>query len=107
VVYAGAAGLVLEPTAGKDKAKIKARWTGLQAGGSTAGGEGWRSPTQGARKRRSMAASTASSRDRRRLQCRRDPVSEQLYKDMVAEARESDVLADYASASAKATTTTR
>src|SRR5688500_7988144 len=40
VVYAGAAGLVLEPTAGKDKAKIKATLDRLQAGGSTAGGEG-------------------------------------------------------------------
>ncbi len=40
VVYAGAAGLVLEPTAGKDKAKIRAALERLQAGGSTAGGEG-------------------------------------------------------------------
>ncbi|HKP24223.1 MAG TPA: VWA domain-containing protein [Dongiaceae bacterium] len=40
VVYAGAAGLVLEPTAGKDKAKIRAALDRLQAGGSTAGGEG-------------------------------------------------------------------
>ncbi|MEZ5830106.1 MAG: VWA domain-containing protein [Dongiaceae bacterium] len=40
VVYAGAAGLVLEPTAGKDKAKIKAALDHLEAGGSTAGGEG-------------------------------------------------------------------
>jgi Ca-activated chloride channel family protein len=40
VVYAGAAGLVLEPTAGKDKAKIKAALDRLEAGGSTAGGEG-------------------------------------------------------------------
>jgi Ca-activated chloride channel family protein len=40
VVYAGAAGLVLEPTAGKDKAKIKAALDNLEAGGSTAGGEG-------------------------------------------------------------------
>jgi Ca-activated chloride channel family protein len=40
VVYAGAAGLVLEPTAGKDKAKIKTALDRLQAGGSTAGGEG-------------------------------------------------------------------
>jgi len=40
VVYAGAAGLVLEPTAGKDKAKIKAALDQLEAGGSTAGGEG-------------------------------------------------------------------
>ncbi|HET6161790.1 MAG TPA: von Willebrand factor type A domain-containing protein [Dongiaceae bacterium] len=40
VVYAGAAGLVLEPTAGKDKAKIKEALDHLEAGGSTAGGEG-------------------------------------------------------------------
>jgi Ca-activated chloride channel family protein len=40
VVYAGAAGLVLEPTPGKDKAKIKAALDRLEAGGSTAGGEG-------------------------------------------------------------------
>ncbi|GAB2178212.1 vWA domain-containing protein [Dongia sp. agr-C8] len=38
VVYAGAAGVVLEPTS--DKAKIKAALDQLQAGGSTAGGEG-------------------------------------------------------------------
>lgn len=40
VVYAGAAGLVLEPTAGKDRGKIKAALDRLEAGGSTAGGEG-------------------------------------------------------------------
>jgi Ca-activated chloride channel family protein len=40
VVYAGAAGLVLEPTSGKEKAKIKAALDRLRAGGSTAGGEG-------------------------------------------------------------------
>ena len=40
VVYAGAAGLVLEPTSGKDKAKIKNALDRLEAGGSTAGGEG-------------------------------------------------------------------
>ncbi|HEY1385154.1 MAG TPA: VWA domain-containing protein [Dongiaceae bacterium] len=40
VVYAGAAGLVLEPTRGKDKARIKAALDRLEAGGSTAGGEG-------------------------------------------------------------------
>ncbi|MXO64992.1 vWA domain-containing protein [Altericroceibacterium endophyticum] len=38
VVYAGAAGLVLEPTS--DKAKIRAALDALQAGGSTAGGAG-------------------------------------------------------------------
>jgi len=40
VVYAGAAGLVLEPTAGDDKAKIKAALQRLTAGGSTNGGAG-------------------------------------------------------------------
>jgi Ca-activated chloride channel family protein len=40
VVYAGAAGTVLEPTSGADKAKIDAALDRLQAGGSTAGGEG-------------------------------------------------------------------
>ncbi|TVZ13892.1 vWA domain-containing protein [Maribacter sp. MAR_2009_72] len=40
VVYAGAAGVVLEPTSGKDKAKIINALNMLEAGGSTAGGEG-------------------------------------------------------------------
>jgi Ca-activated chloride channel family protein len=40
VVYAGAAGLVLEPTPGDDKRKILDALNQLQAGGSTAGGEG-------------------------------------------------------------------
>lgn len=40
VVYAGAAGLVLEPTSGADKNKIIAALDQLEAGGSTAGGEG-------------------------------------------------------------------
>lgn len=40
VVYAGAAGLVLEPTSGADKQRIVAALDNLQAGGSTAGGEG-------------------------------------------------------------------
>lgn len=40
VVYAGAAGLVLEPTSGKEKQKIVAALDNLQAGGSTAGGAG-------------------------------------------------------------------
>lgn len=40
VVYAGQAGVVLEPTAGSDKTKIIAAIERLQAGGSTAGGEG-------------------------------------------------------------------
>jgi Ca-activated chloride channel family protein len=40
VVYAGAAGVVLEPTTGKNKEKILAALEQLQAGGSTAGGAG-------------------------------------------------------------------
>lgn len=40
VVYAGAAGLVLESTPGSDKAKIKAAINRLESGGSTAGGAG-------------------------------------------------------------------
>ena len=40
VVYAGAAGLVLESTPGSEKAKITSSIDMLQAGGSTAGGEG-------------------------------------------------------------------
>lgn len=40
VVYAGAAGLVLEPTSGAQKDKIIAAMDNLEAGGSTAGGEG-------------------------------------------------------------------
>ncbi|RYY60565.1 MAG: DUF3520 domain-containing protein [Chitinophagaceae bacterium] len=42
VVYAGAAGLVLTPTSGADKNKIKDALENLNAGGSTAGGEGLR-----------------------------------------------------------------
>ncbi len=40
VVYAGAAGLVLPPTAGNEKARIRAAIQNLNAGGSTAGGAG-------------------------------------------------------------------
>lgn len=40
VVYAGAAGVVLEPTPGNEKARIVAALDRLQAGGSTAGGAG-------------------------------------------------------------------
>ncbi|WP_349315208.1 von Willebrand factor type A domain-containing protein [Chitinophaga sp. MM2321] len=40
VVYAGAAGVVLPSTAGSEKGKIMAALEALQAGGSTAGGEG-------------------------------------------------------------------
>ena len=42
VVYAGAAGAVLEPTLGNEHARILAALDNLQAGGSTAGGEGLR-----------------------------------------------------------------
>jgi Ca-activated chloride channel family protein len=42
VVYAGAAGTVLEPTKVKEKGKILAALDKLSAGGSTAGGEGIR-----------------------------------------------------------------
>jgi len=40
VVYAGAAGVVLEPTSGIEKEKIIAALDKLQSGGSTAGGQG-------------------------------------------------------------------
>jgi len=40
VVYAGAAGLVLPPTSGADKTKIRDAIDKLEAGGSTAGGAG-------------------------------------------------------------------
>ena len=40
VVYAGTTGLVLEPTSGGEKKKIIEKIDSLQAGGSTAGGEG-------------------------------------------------------------------
>lgn len=40
VVYAGAAGVVLEPTSGNNKEKILKALDHLNAGGSTAGGEG-------------------------------------------------------------------
>ncbi|NRA29028.1 MAG: von Willebrand factor type A domain-containing protein [Parvularculaceae bacterium] len=40
VVYAGSAGMVLEPTPGNEKTKIKQALGRLRAGGSTAGGEG-------------------------------------------------------------------
>ncbi len=42
VVYAGAAGLVLEPTSGADKETILDALSRLEAGGSTAGGAGLR-----------------------------------------------------------------
>jgi len=40
VVYAGAAGVVLEPTSGSNKQKIMEALNELESGGSTAGGEG-------------------------------------------------------------------
>jgi Ca-activated chloride channel homolog len=40
VVYAGAAGVVLQPTAGNNKEQILSALNKLEAGGSTAGGEG-------------------------------------------------------------------
>ncbi len=40
VVYAGAAGVVLEPTSGAEKLKLRCGLQALHAGGSTAGGEG-------------------------------------------------------------------
>jgi Ca-activated chloride channel homolog len=40
VVYAGNAGLVLSPTSGAEKSKIMAAIDALEAGGSTAGGQG-------------------------------------------------------------------
>jgi len=40
VVYAGAAGVVLEPTSGSSKQKIMEALNKLESGGSTAGGEG-------------------------------------------------------------------
>ena len=42
VVYAGAAGVVLKPTRGNNKEKIMEAFDSLEAGGSTAGGEGIR-----------------------------------------------------------------
>lgn len=42
VVYAGAAGVVLEPTPMTERARIEAALDSLSAGGSTAGGEGLR-----------------------------------------------------------------
>ena len=50
VVYAGAAGVVLEPTSGNQKQTIVESLAQLQAGGSTAGGEGIKLAYQLARK---------------------------------------------------------
>lgn len=49
VVYAGAAGLVLSPTPGDQKSNITASLENLQAGGSTAGGQGIKLAYQTAR----------------------------------------------------------
>jgi Ca-activated chloride channel family protein len=46
VVYAGAAGTVLEPTPGSERARILAAIDRLEAGGSTAGAEGIRQAYQ-------------------------------------------------------------
>jgi len=50
VVYAGAAGLVLEPTRGDNKQKIMEALDKLQSGGSTAGGAGLRLAYETAKK---------------------------------------------------------
>ncbi len=50
VVYAGAAGLVLDPTSGADKETILGALSRLEAGGSTAGGAGLRLAYDVARK---------------------------------------------------------
>ncbi|MEO6916256.1 MAG: von Willebrand factor type A domain-containing protein [Chitinophagaceae bacterium] len=49
VVYAGSAGLVLPSTSGDNKIRIKSAIDNLEAGGSTAGGEGIRLAYQAAR----------------------------------------------------------
>ncbi len=49
VVYAGAAGLVLPPTSGRDRGRILQALDRLEAGGSTAGGAGLRLAYQTAR----------------------------------------------------------
>ena len=49
VVYAGAAGLVLAPTSGRDRGRILEALDRLEAGGSTAGGAGLRLAYQTAR----------------------------------------------------------
>ena len=53
-VYAGAAGEVLSPTSGAEKAKIYAAIENLQAGGSTNGGSGSSKLTSKKNKIRSM-----------------------------------------------------
>ncbi len=57
-VYAGAAGMVLEPTSGGQKAKIEAALDQLSAGGSTNGGAGIQLAYNLAAKASSRAAST-------------------------------------------------
>ena len=52
VVYAGAAGLVLPSTSGKDKAEILGALENLEAGGSTAGGAGLKLAYEVAREHR-------------------------------------------------------
>ena len=61
VVYAGAAGLVLPPTPGNRRARILSAVERLEAGGSTAGGAGSRSPTTWRGSTSPRTATTASS----------------------------------------------
>ena len=70
VVYAGAAGTVLEPTAVKDKNKILQSLESLQAGGSTAGGQGLRLAYQLAEQNfKKKCCQSYHSSYRWRLQC--------------------------------------
>ena len=61
VVYAGAAGVVLEPTPGNERATIREAIGRLRSGGSTAGAEGIRLAYALARNTSTTRASTASS----------------------------------------------
>jgi Ca-activated chloride channel family protein len=60
VVYAGTSGVVLEPTPGDQKHKIREAIDRLEAGGSTNGADGIRRAYQLARQARTRAASIAS-----------------------------------------------
>ena len=71
MVYAGAAGAVLEPTPGNEKLKIRCALDALHAGGSTAGGEGLALAYALAEQQvRPERRQPRDPRDRRRLQCR-------------------------------------
>ncbi|MGH6951082.1 MAG: vWA domain-containing protein [Vitreimonas sp.] len=71
VVYAGAAGAVLEPTSGDDTAAIRAALNQLKAGGSTAGGEGLRlAYAMAGTQLFGRGGQSRHPRHRRRLQCR-------------------------------------